>query len=187
MLEKFAIIRKHIFIFYYFIFILLFYYFIFLLFYFIIFIYFFIFCFLFFVFLFLFFNFYYFRYLIRGTEDNIRKQSENNDELYNLIHASSKMIFLDKLLKKLRSENKKVLIFSQMTHMLDILEDYMYFSDFSYVRLDGSTKKEERQNSIDSFFDTKKDLFVFLLSTKAGGLGINLQIADNVVIFDSDW
>ena len=169
MLEKFAIIRKHIFIFYYFIFILLFYYF------------------FIFVFLFLFFYFYYFRYLIRGTEDNIRKQSENNDELYNLIHASSKMIFLDKLLKKLRSENKKVLIFSQMTHMLDILEDYMYFSDFSYVRLDGSTKKEERQNSIDSFFDTKKDLFVFLLSTKAGGLGINLQIADNVVIFDSDW
>lgn len=93
---------------------------------------------------------------------------------------------LDKLLKKLHKEGHKVLIFSQMTRMLDILQDYLHYRNYSYERLDGSTRAEERFMSVKQF-NEKEDAFVFLLSTRAGGLGLNLTSASYVIFFDSDW
>ena len=104
-----------------------------------------------------------------------------------LIAASGKLVFLNKLLPKLRAEGHRVLIFSQMVRMLDILEDYLASQEMSCERLDGGTSGNERQASIDRFMDPKSDAFAFLLSTRAGGVGINLTAADTVVIFDSDW
>lgn len=80
----------------------------------------------------------------------------------------------------------QVLIFSQMTETLNIMEDYLRYREWRYCRIDGSVKLMERQAQMDDF-NTDKDIFVFMLSTRAGGLGINLQAADTVILFDSDW
>lgn len=106
---------------------------------------------------------------------------------YHLVKASAKMKLLDKLLKKLKEEGRKVLIFSQFTSMLNILEDYCTFRQHSYFRLDGNTDGDERQQMINKFQNPLNQTFVFLLSTRAGGLGINLTQADTVIIYDSDW
>jgi len=79
-----------------------------------------------------------------------------------------------------------VLLYSQMTRMIDILEDFMWFRNHKYVRLDGSSKLSERRDMVEDF-QTKPEIFVFLLSTRAGGLGINLTAADTVIFYDSDW
>jgi SWI/SNF-related matrix-associated actin-dependent regulator of chromatin subfamily A member 5 len=93
---------------------------------------------------------------------------------------------LDKLLKKLIGGHR-VLIFSQMTSVLNILEDYCLFRKFNYCRIDGDTQIEERDRQIEEFNKPGSPFFVFLLSTRAGGLGINLATADTVVLYDSDW
>jgi len=80
----------------------------------------------------------------------------------------------------------QVLLFSTFTSLLDLLEDYLLMRNYSYVRLDGSTKVEDRQAHIKAF-NTDTSLFIFLISTRAGGLGINLSSADTVIIYDSDW
>lgn len=104
-----------------------------------------------------------------------------------LIEASSKFVFLDKFLPKLEKDKHRVLIYSQFTSMLDILEDFCSMRQFRYLRLDGSTHSVERQMNIDRFNQNESDVFIFLLSTRAGGLGINLATADTVILFDSDW
>ncbi|XP_041358454.1 SWI/SNF-related matrix-associated actin-dependent regulator of chromatin subfamily A member 5-like [Gigantopelta aegis] len=104
-----------------------------------------------------------------------------------LITNSGKMVVLDKLLPKLKIQDSRVLIFCQMTRMMDILEDYCYWKNYDYCRLDGSTPHEERQLSINDFNSPESKKFVFMLSTRAGGLGINLASADIVILFDSDW
>ena len=98
-------------------------------------------------------------------------------------------MILDKLLIKLRNDKQphQVLIFSQMTRVLDILEDYMNLRKYKYNRIDGDTSMEMRDEQISSFVEKDSDVFVFLLSTRAGGLGINLMTADTVVLYDSDW
>lgn len=101
-----------------------------------------------------------------------------------LIQSSGKLVLLDKLLQKLK-DNHKVLIFSQMTRCLDLLSEYLSFRKYKYERIDGAVRGENRQAAIDRFSTT--DVFVFLLCTKAGGVGINLTAADTVIIFDSDW
>lgn len=98
-----------------------------------------------------------------------------------------KMVLLDKLLPKLKAQGSRVLIFSQMTRMLDILEDYLRYHNYKYCRIDGSTSGEDRDVQMDAFNRPKSDKFVFILSTRAGGLGINLQTADTVILYDSDW
>eukprot|EP01114_Cavostelium_apophysatum_P015131 TRINITY_DN4061_c0_g2_i1.p1 TRINITY_DN4061_c0_g2~~TRINITY_DN4061_c0_g2_i1.p1 ORF type:complete len:648 (-),score=235.27 TRINITY_DN4061_c0_g2_i1:56-1999(-) len=104
-----------------------------------------------------------------------------------LVTNSGKMVVLDKLLPKLKANGSRVLIFSQMTRLLDILEDYLAFRDYEYCRIDGSTSGEDREKAIDDFNSENSTKFIFLLSTRAGGLGINLATADIVILYDSDW
>lgn len=104
-----------------------------------------------------------------------------------LVFNSGKMIILDKMLKKFKEDGSRVLIFSQMSRLLDILEDYCFLRDYEYSRIDGSTSHEDRISGIDEFNAPDSDKFIFLLTTRAGGLGINLTTADIVILFDSDW
>ncbi|ONM32114.1 ISWI chromatin-remodeling complex ATPase CHR11 [Zea mays] len=104
-----------------------------------------------------------------------------------LIENAGKMVLLDKLLPKLKERDSRVLIFSQMTRLLDILEDYLMYRGYQYCRIDGNTGGEDRDASIEAFNSPGSEKFVFLLSTRAGGLGINLATADVVVLYDSDW
>ncbi|XVE66040.1 hypothetical protein DITRI_Ditri08aG0049500 [Diplodiscus trichospermus] len=104
-----------------------------------------------------------------------------------IVRASGKFELLDRLLPKLQRTGHRVLLFSQMTHLMDILEIYLRLNDFMYLRLDGSTKTEERGALLKKFNAPDSPYFMFLLSTRAGGLGLNLQTADTVIIFDSDW
>ena len=103
-----------------------------------------------------------------------------------LLQNSGKLVLLDKLLPKLKAEGHKVLIFSQMTRILNVLEEFCEFRGHPVERLDGSITGNLRQAAIDRF-NTQPDSFVFLLSTRAGGVGINLTAADTCIIFDSDW
>ncbi|XP_034021354.1 LOW QUALITY PROTEIN: lymphoid-specific helicase [Thalassophryne amazonica] len=103
-----------------------------------------------------------------------------------LVQTSGKFLILDRLLPALKARGHKVLIFSQMTSILDILMDYCYLRGFQYSRLDGSMSYTDRDKNIRKF-STDPEVFLFLLSTRAGGLGINLTAADTVIIFDSDW
>jgi len=103
-----------------------------------------------------------------------------------IITESGKMILLDLMLKQLKAENHKVLIFSQFKIMLDLIEDYLSNKNYNFLRLDGGTPPSERQTLIDNF-NNDPSYFVFLLSTRAGGLGINLATADTVIIYDSDF
>uniref|UniRef100_A0A3Q4GVP4 Chromodomain helicase DNA binding protein 1-like n=1 Tax=Neolamprologus brichardi TaxID=32507 RepID=A0A3Q4GVP4_NEOBR len=102
-----------------------------------------------------------------------------------LIEASGKLCLLDSMLTFLHKGGHRILLFSQMTRMLDILQDYMEYRGYSYERLDGSVRGEERNLAVKNF--SSKDVFVFLLSTKAGGVGMNLTAADTVIFVDSDF
>uniref|UniRef100_A0A6N2MUM0 DNA helicase n=1 Tax=Salix viminalis TaxID=40686 RepID=A0A6N2MUM0_SALVM len=104
-----------------------------------------------------------------------------------IMRASGKFELLDRLLPKLHATDHRVLLFSQMTRLMDILEIYLQLHDYKYLRLDGSTKTEERGTLLKKFNAPDSPYFMFLLSTRAGGLGLNLQTADTVIIFDSDW
>ncbi|XP_011090163.1 protein CHROMATIN REMODELING 5 isoform X2 [Sesamum indicum] len=108
-------------------------------------------------------------------------------KLERIILSSGKLVILDKLLNRLHETNHRVLIFSQMVRMLDLLAEYLSLKGFQFQRLDGSTKAELRQQAMDHFNAPGSEDFCFLLSTRAGGLGINLATADTVIIFDSDW
>lgn len=101
--------------------------------------------------------------------------------------SCGKMVLLDRLLPKLKAQGSRVLIFCQMTRMLDILEDYLTIRDYAYSRIDGNTNGEDRDERMDQFNAPGSELFCFLLSTRAGGLGINLATADIVILYDSDW
>uniref|UniRef100_A0A2N9GWX1 Chromatin-remodeling complex ATPase n=2 Tax=Fagaceae TaxID=3503 RepID=A0A2N9GWX1_FAGSY len=121
-------------------------------------------------------------YLFQGAEPGPPYMTGDH-----LITSAGKMVLLDKLLPKLKERDSRVLIFSQMTRLLDILEDYLMYRGYLYCRIDGNTGGEDRDASIDSFNKPGSEKFVFLLSTRAGGLGINLATADVVILYDSDW
>ncbi|XP_006532948.1 chromodomain-helicase-DNA-binding protein 3 isoform X11 [Mus musculus] len=104
-----------------------------------------------------------------------------------LIKSSGKLLLLQKMLRKLKEQGHRVLIFSQMTKMLDLLEDFLDYEGYKYERIDGGITGALRQEAIDRFNAPGAQQFCFLLSTRAGGLGINLATADTVIIFDSDW
>ncbi|KAF2866618.1 SNF2 family N-terminal domain-containing protein [Massariosphaeria phaeospora] len=102
------------------------------------------------------------------------------------VTASGKLNKLDALLKELKKGDHRVLLYFQMTRMIDLMEEYLTYRGFKYCRLDGSTKLEDRRDTV-ADFQSDDTIFVFLLSTRAGGLGINLTAADTVIFYDSDW
>jgi SWI/SNF-related matrix-associated actin-dependent regulator of chromatin subfamily A member 5 len=104
-----------------------------------------------------------------------------------LWEASGKFSLLDKLLPRLQAAGSRVLIFSQMTRVLDIMEDYMRLKAYQYCRIDGNTSGMDREQAMDDYNAPGSEKFVFMLSTRAGGVGINLFTADTVILFDSDW
>lgn len=118
-------------------------------------------------------------YLFDGVEPEPFEMGEH------LVEASGKLSLLDTMLVYLQEGGHRVLLFSQMTRMLDILQDYLEYRGYSYERLDGSVRGEERNLAIKNF--STKDVFIFLLSTKAGGVGMNLTAADTVIFVDSDF
>ena len=127
-------------------------------------------------------------FLVKGVEDNMLENIVGEDNrMTRMIESSGKMVLIDKLLPKLKTDGKKVLIFSQFTQMLDLLGEYLLYKGVKFERLDGSMRCSERQAAIDRFNDVRLQRDVFLLSTRAGGLGINLTSAQVVIIFDSDW
>jgi SNF2 family DNA or RNA helicase len=145
-------------------------------------------------------------FLIRGAEDriiddaaeNARRSLTPNEQIYRdidyakltgeqLVKSSGKFVLLSKLLPKLQSGGHKVLIFSQMVRVLDLLQELLQLNHYSYERLDGSTSASARNAAVDRFKRESLKRFVMLLSTRAGGLGLNLTAADTVIIFDSDW
>uniref|UniRef100_A0A8H8CP59 Transcription regulator n=1 Tax=Psilocybe cubensis TaxID=181762 RepID=A0A8H8CP59_PSICU len=123
-------------------------------------------------------------YLFDGAETHADSKDET---LKGIVMNSGKLVLLDKLLVRLKHDGHRVLIFSQMVRMLDILSDYMHLRGYAHQRLDGMVASEARKKSIAHFNAPGSPDFAFLLSTRAGGLGINLETADTVIIFDSDW
>ncbi|VEU34941.1 unnamed protein product [Pseudo-nitzschia multistriata] len=137
-------------------------------------------------------------FLLNGVEDDMRtkeleklKGSEKSiDEGDFVTNGSGKLVLLDKLLPRLKENGHRILVFSQFKIMLDILEDYLHYRAYKFERIDGSITGHKRQSAIDRFQEGtpgKEPPFVMLLSTRAGGVGINLTAADTCVIFDSDW
>lgn len=123
-------------------------------------------------------------YMLEGVEPEIEDTAESFKQL---LESSGKLQLLDKMMVKLREQGHRVLIYSQFQHMLDLLEDYCSYKKWQYERIDGKVGGAERQIRIDRFNAKNSSRFCFLLSTRAGGLGINLATADTVIIYDSDW
>ncbi|KAI8997113.1 SNF2 family N-terminal domain-containing protein [Pilobolus umbonatus] len=123
-------------------------------------------------------------FVFEEVESLVNPSGLSNDLLY---RTSGKFELLDRMLPKLQATGHRVLIFFQMTQVMSIMEDFLNYKGFSYLRLDGSTKADDRSELLRLFNAEDSPYFVFLLSTRAGGLGLNLQTADTVIIFDSDW
>ncbi|KAI9829641.1 MAG: hypothetical protein M1826_005531 [Phylliscum demangeonii] len=123
-------------------------------------------------------------FVFNEVEDQIN-QSHSIDDL--LWRTSGKFELLDRILPKFLVTGHRVLMFFQMTNIMNIMEDYMRLKNMQYLRLDGTTKADDRSELLKAFNAPNSPYFCFLLSTRAGGLGLNLQTADTVVIFDSDW
>merc|ERR1711971_1071788 len=126
-------------------------------------------------------------YLLPGPAEDAPIGPNGLFEVNAMVKACGKLTLLKKMLDQLKAEGHRVLIFSQMTKMLDLLEDFLDGINLRYERIDGGITGSMRQEAIDRFNKPNAEQFVFLLSTRAGGLGINLATADTVIIYDSDW
>ena len=127
-------------------------------------------------------------FLIKGVIQSEGVHTADDDTyLDKLVASSGKLVLLDKLLPKLQVQGHRVLLFSQFTMLLDLLEDYIRLRAYTYERLDGNVRGEQRQQAIDRFCAKDSSTFLFLLGTRAGGVGINLVAADTVIIYDPDW
>ncbi|EME27220.1 chromatin remodeling complex / DNA-dep ATPase [Galdieria sulphuraria] len=126
-------------------------------------------------------------YLFEEPDENFDEKGKFWKTTEDLVTCVGKLQLLDRLLPKLKKYGHQILLYSQMTRMLDILEDYLCLRGYVYCRIDGSTSFEDRQDMIRSFNSSDSDIFIFLLSTRAGGLGINLVAADTVIFYDSDF
>ncbi|EPB74025.1 protein, SNF2 family [Ancylostoma ceylanicum] len=127
-------------------------------------------------------------FLFQSVEDSCRafwKVDEVSGQ--DLYRVAGKLELLDRILPKLKASGHRVLMFCQMTTMMTIIEDFFNFRKWKYLRLDGSTKPDERGQLLELYNAPDSEYFLFMLSTRAGGLGLNLQTADTVIIFDSDW
>jgi ATP-dependent helicase STH1/SNF2 len=122
-------------------------------------------------------------FVFEEVENAMNPYSISNDLLW---RVSGKFELLDRILPKFKRSGHRVLMFFQMTQIMNIMEDFLLFRGYKYLRLDGSTKADDRTSLLQAF-NSDPELFVFILSTRAGGLGLNLQVADTVIIYDSDW
>jgi ATP-dependent helicase STH1/SNF2 len=118
------------------------------------------------------------------VENVMNPMNVSNDLLW---RTAGKFELLDRILPKYQATGHRVLMFFQMTAIMDIMEDYLRYRKMEYLRLDGTTKSDERSDLLREFNAPDSKYFMFLLSTRAGGLGLNLQTADTVIIYDSDW
>ncbi|CAL1697367.1 unnamed protein product [Somion occarium] len=123
-------------------------------------------------------------FLFESVEDKMNPGGLIDEKL---VRTSGKIELLSRILPKFFATDHRVLIFFQMTKVMDIMEDFLKMMGWKYLRLDGGTKTEDRAGHVAQFNAKDSDIKVFILSTRAGGLGLNLQTADTVVIFDSDW
>jgi SNF2 family DNA or RNA helicase len=126
-------------------------------------------------------------FLLTGVENEVRSQKPNTNDVDSLVHSSGKFVLLDKLLPRLKADGHRILLFSQFKIMLDIIEDYLHLRDFKCERIDGSITGMKRQAAIDRFQSKdnsgREQPFIMLLSTRAGGVGINLTAADTCVSY----
>ncbi|KAK4141668.1 SNF2-family ATP dependent chromatin remodeling factor like protein [Dichotomopilus funicola] len=118
------------------------------------------------------------------VENQMNPANISNDLLW---RTAGKFELLDRILPKYKATGHRVLMFFQMTAIMDIMEDFLRFRGVQFLRLDGTTKSEDRSDLLREFNRPDSPYFMFLLSTRAGGLGLNLQTADTVIIYDSDW
>lgn len=118
------------------------------------------------------------------VENQMNPTSIANDILW---RTAGKFELLDRVLPKYQKTGHRVLMFFQMTAIMDIMEDYLKYRNIKFLRLDGTTKSDDRSELLREFNAPNSEYFMFLLSTRAGGLGLNLQTADTVIIYDSDW
>ncbi len=123
-------------------------------------------------------------YAFPEVEDQINPSRSIDDSIW---RTAGKFELLDRILPKFQASGHRVLMFFQMTNIMNIMEDYMRLRGMQYLRLDGTTKADDRSELLKHFNAPNSPYFCFLLSTRAGGLGLNLQTADTVIIFDSDW
>ncbi len=129
-------------------------------------------------------------FIFQDIEEKLSKHLNYSNGIINgpdIYRASGKFELLDRILPKFKSTGHRVLMFCQMTALMTVMEDYLVYRNYKYLRLDGMTKADERGELLKIFNDKDSEYFLFLLSTRAGGLGLNLQVADTVIIFDSDW
>jgi ATP-dependent helicase STH1/SNF2 len=118
------------------------------------------------------------------VENQMNPTNTSNDLLW---RTAGKFELLDRILPKYKATGHRILMFFQMTAIMDIMEDFLRYRGLTYMRLDGTTKSEDRSELLRDFNRPDSPYFMFLLSTRAGGLGLNLQTADTVIIYDSDW
>ncbi|KAG8532183.1 uncharacterized protein KY384_003823 [Bacidia gigantensis] len=123
-------------------------------------------------------------FVFEQVEDQMNPERVSNDLLW---RTAGKFELLERVLPKFKITGHRVLIFFQMTQIMNIMEDFLRLKGLAYLRLDGSTKSDDRSELLAQFNDPNSPYFCFLLSTRAGGLGLNLQTADTVIIYDSDW
>ncbi|KAF2200846.1 hypothetical protein GQ43DRAFT_56896 [Delitschia confertaspora ATCC 74209] len=123
-------------------------------------------------------------FVFEEVEEQMNPGKGTNDLLW---RTAGKFELLDRILPKFQATGHRVLIFFQMTQIMNIMEDFLRLRGMAYLRLDGSTKADDRSDLLREFNRPDSPYFCFLLSTRAGGLGLNLQTADTVIIYDSDW
>ncbi|GMM27306.1 RSC chromatin remodeling complex ATPase subunit [Martiniozyma asiatica (nom. inval.)] len=123
-------------------------------------------------------------FVFEEVENAVNPAKDTTDMIW---RSSGKFELLDRVLPKFHATGHRTLMFFQMTQVMDIMEDYLRLRGLKYLRLDGSTKADDRQSMLKEFNAPNSEYFCFLLSTRAGGLGLNLQTADTVIIFDTDW
>lgn len=123
-------------------------------------------------------------FVFEEVEDQMNPSRMTNDLIW---RTAGKFELLDRVLPKFQATGHRVLLFFQMTQIMNIMEDFLRYRGMQYLRLDGSTKADDRSELLRLFNEPNSPYFCFLLSTRAGGLGLNLQTADTVIIYDSDW
>jgi ATP-dependent helicase STH1/SNF2 len=123
-------------------------------------------------------------YVFEPVEDQMNPDKSTNDSIW---RTAGKFELLDRILPKFAVTGHRVLMFFQMTQIMNIMEDFLRLRGFKYLRLDGATKADDRSDLLRLFNAPDSEFQIFLLSTRAGGLGLNLQTADTVIIYDSDW